>query len=379
MEKFTIKTEGFRKLEDPRGRKGKDKYIAYVKVDNVPKDIPMTTNPREQNLGRTIPKKIRESLISNDGDFHNKNRGLVFSAHSVKYDNTKKEMTLFFKDEYEHGNIDGGHTYKIILENQGKGLNQFVQFEIMIGVEDIIEPLASARNTSAQVDDRSLAELEDKFDPIKEAIEGMSFYDRIAFKQNQQLAPRITMIDAREVVAIISMFDNLNYSDESHPTFTYSSKAKSLDRYLSDTEHFRKFTNIGIDIFDLYNHIELDLPEAYNAFGGRYGSKKYSGYKEGVKVGESKFNREDLTYRVPDGLMYPIVASFRALVEFDKDTQKYRWIKDPIDVYELKREDLASKLLKFTDSIGQNPNAVGKDGTIWDVLYMTIEREVYKK
>lgn len=339
----------------------------------------MTTNPREQNLGRAIPKKIRESLVSNDGDFHNKNRGLVFSAHSVKYDNKKEEMTLLFKDEYEHGNIDGGHTYKIILENQGKDLNQFVQFEIMIGVENIIEPLASARNTSAQVDDRSLAELEDKFEPIKEAIEGMPFYDRIAFKQNQQIAPRVKMIDAREIVAIISMFDNINYSEESHPTFTYSSKAKSLDRYLNDSEHFRKFTNIGIDIFDLYNHIELDLPEAYNSSGGRYGSKKYSGYKEGLKVGESKFTQEELTYRVPDGLMYPLIASFRALVAFDEKSQKYYWIKNPIDIYTMKREDLASKLLKFTDSIGHNPNAVGKDGTIWDVLYMTIEREVYKK
>lgn len=41
----------------------------------------------------------------------------------------------------------------------------------------------------------------------------MSFYDRIAFKQNQQIGPGIKMIDAREIIAIISMFDIDKYQN----------------------------------------------------------------------------------------------------------------------------------------------------------------------
>ena len=66
-----------------------------------------------------------------------------------------------------------------------KALDQFVQFEVMTGVEDIIERLAEARNTSVQVDEKSMAELQQKFDPIKEGLEGMPFFTRIAFKLNR--------------------------------------------------------------------------------------------------------------------------------------------------------------------------------------------------
>lgn len=94
-------------------------------------------------------------------------------------------MTVYFDNTLCHGNIDGGHTYRIICEYQGEKLNQYVQFEVMTGVEGIIENLAEARNTSVQVDEKSMAELARKFDPIKEGLEGMPFFDRIAFKQNQ--------------------------------------------------------------------------------------------------------------------------------------------------------------------------------------------------
>lgn len=150
-------------------------------------------------------------------------------------------MTLLFDDFYEHGNIDGGHTYKVILKHQGKGLQQYVQFEIMVGVEDIIEPLAAARNTSTQVDEKSIAELEGKFAPIKDSIGGMPFYNRVAFKQNQHSDRRgVKVIDAREIVAIMTMFNIDSYGPDTHPTASYSSKAKVLSEYLKDQSEFEK-------------------------------------------------------------------------------------------------------------------------------------------
>jgi AIPR protein len=285
-------------------------------------------------------------------------------------------MTLFLDDDYEHGNIDGGHSLKVALQHQNKGLNQYMAFEIMVGVEDIIEPLAAARNTSVQVDDKSLAELSNKFEPIKDSIGGMPFYDRIAFKQNQQLAPKVKMIDAREIVAILTMFNRDVYTDTVHPTQAYSSKAKVLNDYLENPNHFEVFSNIATDIFDLYDQIEQDFPEAYNTTGGRYGAKKYSGYKEGKVVAKSKFRQEEMIYRVPDGLIYPLVASFRAAVELNNSTGKYEWKKDVFAIYDELKSQLATKIMKYTEAIGNNPNSVGKDANAWDILYMTVERAV---
>ena len=151
-----VRENTFRKLEDPFENGAAKKYVFYVKVDDVAEGIPMATNPRDQKLTSGVATAIKESLLSNDGYFHLKNRGIVLSAESVHYNNKEKIATIIFSDELSHGNIDGGHTYKIVCEHKGENLEQYVQFEVMTGVEDIIENLAEARNTSVQVDAKSI-------------------------------------------------------------------------------------------------------------------------------------------------------------------------------------------------------------------------------
>lgn len=381
MSVFKIPVKEFKRTNDPLERAEKRKYTCYVHIDDVPKNIPMLTNPREQKLTSSVAKKIEESLLSNDGNFHMKNRGIVISADKVIFDNKKDVMTMVVTNPYEHGDIDGGHTYKLLLEHQNEGVNQYVALEIMVGVEDIIEDLAEARNTSAQVDEKSMAELGKHFEPIKDGIGGMPFFDRIAFKQNQQLVvdeKNVKMIDAREIVAILTMFHAKEYGAENHPLHAYSSKARVLKDYLEKPADFEKFTNIAPDIFDLYDLIELDFADAYNKTGGRYGAKKYSGYKtdrndDPLMVGKAKFSLTPMQYKVPDGLIYPLVAAFRSLVDYDEINDKYFWNKNPEDVYRKNREGIVAKVVKFTESIGNNPNATGKDGNVWDMLYMTVK------
>lgn len=381
MIKKTFKVQGnsFRKLDDPFENGTSKKYVFYANVNEVPDGIPMATNPREQKLTSGVAKAIENSLLSNDGYFHLKNRGIVVSAQKCTFDNTKDTVTIEFDDTEMHGNIDGGHTYKIVCEHRDEGLDQYVQFEVMTGVEDIIEDLARARNTSVQVDEKSMAELANKFDPIKEGIEGMPFYNRIAFKQNQTEVDEDTgknckMIDAREVVAILGMFDISKYDAKNHPTQAYSSKAKMLSQYLEDSEHYRKFVNIAPDIFDLYDAIEMEFADAYNSTGGRYGRKKFAGYKDGAVVGKSKFGQNDLIYKVPDGILYPVVAAFSSLVVNNENTGKYEWYNgvEPIEIWKSCKEELANKIMSFAASLGDNPNAIGKETVTWDLAYMTV-------
>lgn len=373
-----VKENSFRKLDDPFNDSTK-KYIFYVKVCDVPEGIPMSTNPRDQKLTSGVAQAIKESLESNDGFFHLKNRGIVLSAKSCTYNNKTKEVTILFEDDMLHGNIDGGHTYKIVCEHKNAGLDQYVQFEVMTGVEDIIEKLAEARNTSVQVDEKSMAELQQKFDPIKEGLEGMPFFNRIAFKQNQQAFDdetnkKLKMIDAREIVSIVNMFNIDKFSATTHPINAYSSKAKMLELYMDNPEYYRKYVNIMPDIFDLYDTIETEFAIAFNESGGRYGRKKYSGYKDGKVIGASKFGLHDLCYRIPDGLIYPTVAAFRSMVVFNPATNKYEWKNgvDPISIWDKCKNNLTSQIMNFASAIGDNPNAVGKDSNIWNLAYMTV-------
>lgn len=135
---FKVKASTFRKLDDPFENGASKKYVFYVKVDDVPEGIPMATNPRDQKLTSSVARAIEESLLSNDGYFHLKNRGIVLSASKCVFSNGHEEVTISFEDTALHGNIDGGHTYKIVCEHKGENLDQYVQFEVMTGVEDIL-------------------------------------------------------------------------------------------------------------------------------------------------------------------------------------------------------------------------------------------------
>ena len=373
-----VKENSFRKLDDPFNDVAK-KYVFYVKICDVPEGIPMATNPRDQKLTSGVAQAIKESLESNDGFFHLKNRGIVLSAKSCTYNNKTKEVTINFTDDMLHGNIDGGHTYKIVCDHRNDGLDQYVQFEVMTGVEDIIEKLAEARNTSVQVDEKSMAELQQKFDPIKEGLEGMPFFTRIACKQNQQAFDDVTnkrlkMIDAREVVSIINMFNIDKFDAMNHPIKAYSSKAKMLELYLNNPDSYRRYVNIMPDIFDLYDAVETEFATAFNETGGRYGRKKYSGYKDGNIIGTSKFGLHDIYYKIPDGLIYPAVAAFRSLVVVNQETDKYEWKNgvNPISVWDRCKSSITSQIMNFASAIGDNPNAVGKDSNIWNLAYMTV-------
>lgn len=88
-----VKENSFRKLDDPFNDSTK-KYVFYVKVGDVPEGIPMATNPRDQRLTSGVAQAIKESLESNDGYFHLKNRGIVISAKSCTYNNKTKEVTI---------------------------------------------------------------------------------------------------------------------------------------------------------------------------------------------------------------------------------------------------------------------------------------------
>ncbi len=376
---IVVRDNNFREFEDPLGNENSKKYIFYVKTCDVPEGIPMATNPRDQKLTSSVANAIKDSLLSNDGLFHLKNRGIILSAKSVFYDNQLQKVTIEFENKDCHGNIDGGHTYKILLQHKDKVLDQYVQFEVMTGVESMIADLAEARNTSVTVDKKSMAELREKFDPIKEGLEGMPFFNRISFKQNQKTRDADTnkalkMIDARDIVSVICMFNIDKYDKNEHPVKAYSGKQAMLDEYLKDPEYYRKFVNIVPDIFDLYEAIETEFAVAYNENGRMYGRKPYSGYKEGKFIGKSKFGQNDISYKIPDGILYPTLASFRILLEYDNSSGKYKWRdgKNPINIWEKNKVSLTKGIMELAHELGDKPTVFGKALSLWKHAYMLL-------
>lgn len=380
--KFPV--QSFRKIPNPylkeeEGDKEAAMYVAICDVKELPADIPMETNPREQKLTTNVAKKIKNSLLDPAAfDFYLLNRGLLLSARTVTFDNYSNQVTIVFEDPDVHGNVDGGHTYKIILANRDQldlG-QQYVKLEILTGVENIFQNLAAARNTSVQVQDKSIAELEKRFEIIKDAIGSEGFSKRVYFKENDS-----GDIDVADLLAMLNMFNIHKYpGKENFPVVSYSAKKKCIDYYIEYHKKFGesaenpyvKMVPIMCDIFKLYDRIEISMSRFYRQKNqsGRYGSVKGVAAPKGGRSLESKFYGKQLDLYSPTGFLYPILGAFRALVK--EENGVYGWKTDPFAVLERVGGELVETTVERSRSLGNNPQSVGKDSGNWKTLYITV-------
>ena len=378
-----IKVDSFRKIPNPYKEGPSSASQMYTAICDV-KDIPdaflewMETNPRKQNIRGGVAKKIKASLTEGK-DFHLLNRGILLSAHDVTYNNYDNKMKLVFSDPEYHGNVDGGHTLRVILENRGEleyG-QQYVKLEILTGVEGIFEDLAAARNTSTQVQDKSIANLRDYFDLIKAVIATEEFKDRVYFMENDD-----GDIDVGDILAILNLFNiDAHPGMDSFPTVSFSSRKKCIDNYISLYEKLQdspenpyvKMMPIMIDIFKLYDHLESKMFDYYRAKNpaGKYGA--VSGVvtpKDNKKMPKTKFYCDEISHGSPNGFLFPVLGALRALVK--EENGKYVWTHNPFEILDTVGPDLVWTTVERSRTLGNDPVKVGKDTGNWQTLYMRV-------
>lgn len=396
---ISFKVRSFRKVPNPYATKDgsgvgdaiPQSYIAICDVTDLPDSIPMKTNPRKQKLTTAVAKKIKASLLDTSmPSFYLLNRGLLISAESATFNNYNNELTIVFSDEDVHGDVDGGHTYEIIKQCQKEidpGI-QFVKLEILCGIESIFTQLAAARNTSIQVKDSSIAELEHKFDLIKRGIGEEKFIHDVFFTENDE-----GTIDVQDILAILNMFNIDRYSTydmESYPKVSYTSRKSCVDYYLkiyneqgeSPSNPYVKMLPIMGDIFRLYDQIERKISAYYSESvpNGRYGATKgVATAKDEEHQYVAKFSDAKIWHGTPTGFIYPILGSMRAAVEEDSNGN-YQWTHgiNPFDLLDTLGPGLVSTTVERNRTLGGNPNAVGKDTGNWKTLFMTVAFELLK-
>lgn len=386
MEKFELKAKSFKKMEDPVNKSsGKVKYVCYVQANTIPLEFDswMLTNPREQKMTTNVASKIIDSLDNNQ-NFHELNRGILMSVTAIEYDNQKGTVILSMYDPEIHGNIDGGHTLRAILDAKTKNSlpdDRYVFFEFFTGIDSPVE-LAAARNTSVQVDLKSIAELENSFEVLKDAFNNLQFKNRIAYKMNEHYNTEgVKAIDVRELLAIILMFSQLVYPyktssgtiSELQPIQCYTGKEASLKKFLNlgkqkREEMIKEMKPIIFDIFELWDKVERNFAAEANKAGKRYGTRKYSKFNNNETVDYAQFSGAPIEYTIPKGIMYPLIGSFRSLVKVNKD-KSYSWVKNPVSVW----NSLGSKLTSIIlDEKSENPDVLAKNPNLWSNLFKEV-------
>jgi hypothetical protein len=381
--------EIFKKLPNPYDKDSKDKPMSFeilVDIKNLPENFNMATNPRNQNMRTGVVRKIKESLLLDDESFYLKNRGILLSADRVFYDNVTKEVTITFSDDDLHGCVDGGHTFKAIqsvLNEGGIEHKHFVKIEVMTGIEDIFHTVAEARNTSVNVKDSSIAELNSQFKFIKDIIKTESFANNIEYKDNEEDKE----IDIAYIISLLYMFniDRFNSPDVA-PIQASSSINTCMKDFLNmckeykndeDNNPYYKQKEILIDIFRLHDMLQARIGEYYkeSTSNGKYGSIKgitTADPKKGKYI-YSTFYKNEIKHGTPKGLLLPILGSLRALLI--EENGVYKWRRDPYEYLDKLGKYLVVDTIDRHRSLGNAPASVGKDSAHWKALYARVYTE----
>ena len=391
MTKLKFKVNALRTLPSPYKSKNKDIdsletiYYLLVNMKDLPEKIPLDVNPRVPKMGTNVAKRLLNAVVEPETDFYINNRGIVISAKSLVFNSSNSEVTIDIgnqddddenDDRYNYGILDGGHTYTAIMEKRDEipeDIVKYVRVDVITNGVNITR-LSDARNTSVQVSDIALFNLEDSFDDIRDAIKNEPYADKIAYKENER-----KQIDISELLRLIYAFDIVKYPDDNAaPIQSYSGKAQVFKRYKDafDTAFYKSLTKQLPLLVDLYDLIERELYLKYNDYKKKLGvaTPRFGNVKgvENIEKGtKTNFLNSETSYSISSGYIYPIFGAFRALLKFDENSGEVSWLFNPLDVW----DEVGTTIAQNTFESSNNPQLAGKDKQLWLSNYRIVETQ----
>lgn len=390
--KFTFKVHALRTLSSPYDKK-KDKdestletlHYLLVNMKDIPADIPLDVNPREPKMTTNVAKKLISAVTEPETDFYLNNRGIVLSAKSLTFDTNTSEVTIDLgnqdldADKFQYGILDGGHTYTAIIQKRDsipKNIEKYVRIEVITNAQNITR-LSDARNTSVQVSDIALFNLDDKFEFIQKIIASECYSGEIAYKDNEDKP-----INVSELLRLMYAFDIGKYPDDnSAPVQSYSGKAQVFKRYKSayNTPFYKGLTEQLPLLVELFDTIEQELPDMYNSYKKALGINPRFGSVRGIESLNAKtkttYIKKSISYNISSGYIFPIFGAFRTLLQYDESAQKVSWLFNPIEIW----REVGVSLAQNTFETYGNPQLAGKDKQLWLSNYRIVETQSLRK
>lgn len=392
MANVKFKVEALRTLASPYRKGDKDEstfetiYYLLVDMKDLPSDLPLDVNPREPKMTTNVARNLLNAVVEPETDFYINNRGIVISAKSLSFNSSDSEVTIDLgnrddeNDKFLYGILDGGHTYTAIIrkrDNIPADLRKFVRVEVITNVQNITR-LSDARNTSVQVSDIALFNLDDKFDDIKAAVVGQPYENLIAYKDNENKP-----IHVSELLRVIYAFDIDKFPDDNAaPVQSYSFKAQVFKRYKQafETPLYKSLTKQIPLLVELYDTIERELPYKYKEYKQAQGvATPRFGSVRGIESLENETKTEFLAsatrYSVSSGYIYPIFGAFRSLLRYDEEEGTISWVFNPIDIW----NEVGVSIVQNTFETYTNPQLAGKDKQLWLSNYRIVETQSLRK
>lgn len=372
---------------EPEGNEAIKTHFLFILLKDLPGNIPTTPNPRQPNINAKPCKQMLETLETEPEYFTDCNRGLLLTAEKVYFPNStesdKKIIVDFGVDEDGEprgGLVDGGHTYAVLKKKMDdESLADLPIFVTIIeGAEEFAPKLARARNTSVQVTDQSMANLDEQFEPIKQALGDYS--KKVIYFENENLRNDSAVFPVEELLALLTALNKDLYSNNIQPTIVYTGVSTCFNKWLNKKNRpsYEKLYPILPSIVEAYEYLYSKF-EAYANQAGRTQIGKINGIETYRGKGNKRknvnnklpFTDQLIRYRLSKGFSMPIFAALRFLLE--EKNGKLDWNVDPKIFLDKYGSTLVGQVLEaHTREYNGNPNKTGKSKVLWQNIANTV-------
>lgn len=366
---------------------------AYVRVADFPHGkMPDEINPRRhENLKGHIPADIRITLEDSPQLFHLLNRGLLIIADEAWYDNKQGILGIRISSPEEGGLADGATTDRVISKSKRDVSNAefeklteaeippylkeaYVHLEIISGLDGgSLVPLTDARNSSVQVKEFALEDLRGGYEELKNILESSRFKNRVRYREND-----VQPVDVRTILGLLTLFHPKWNDLNKEPIIAYSYKGAVLENYQDKgwREGYLKVIPIVVDILELHDYIHKHFASKYKEAkeamgeGSKFGKRMEIRNKETVLA----ITGDKAPYGIPDGWVYPLLASMRELLAYPKTAKSVaKWDLNPKRFFDKYGSTLVDMVIEYSDSMGRNPQVTGKSKFLYSSLRARVE------
>lgn len=349
MQKITLEYQDkFIKFDTPGGfNQGNYRVsIFYIDVKELGKiDIKTDANVRSVSDTQSTDDML-DTLIdpSKAKRFWSYNGGLIILAKRVinKPSNNKVEIEI----PQEYGLVNGGHTQYAIKKALKKTAptDAWVRVEVIEGEfsNDDIADIAEARNTSKNVKDMSIAWKQGKFKKLRKKLDPnldqiIDWTTNLVEAQNIGLTAACT---GEQLIAKLMLFDIDNYPQNKPPVSYSTSVHRPFSEWLHNIYDYEYLNPICNEVCLLHDKILStfhDKPKTSGLLNCKFQGKDVfpKKYLKNTPFYDFKTSR-----KMPDGVLLPLLSSFRVLIEHNKTNKRVRWMHNPIDTWNAAKKDL---------------------------------------
>ncbi len=351
-------------------------YVGQAPISSI-LDLPTDENVRDYLLDaegkiKRVPTQVHRAILdtleNNPDSFSVLNGGTVLVARTCELNDKKKSIML-----QKPSIINGSQTQGVIkdflkkLDKESKDafLKRHIKYELIVTHDEgLIADVSIARNFQNDVMTISIAGRLGQLDELEASFSAKSPGAKLKKSETKLSDDYIKTEKLIQVITALIPKDLWVKSGEFNKVYAYNMKTKCLKEFQeiykrakdkSHPEH-EKYS----DLYQFYLDISAEAWEFYQTW------KTHSGFEgSGIRsiVRDGRSIRE-----VPDGIVFPILASLSAFVTKEKSG----WtIKSP-DSFSDKELIRAAKSV-YQDISNSNPGIMGKSRACYSALYQITE------